>query len=463
MIQSPDVSFLRRMIRDALVATVGCTDPSAIALSAAHAGSAVFDAYAPREDAQTMLDLIARIDVRIDPKLFKNAQYARIPNTQGLYGVDLAILLGLLIGSTDFGLQLFQLVRPNLLACAGRQENRALVHIRMAEPEIGLYCETRITLQDGKSGAACIRGHHNTIAWVEEDGKRTVHNHACSGFPNQLPVREDYPADTERLSMGTLEELAMQVMALSDVDLPEIHAAFAMNRKVWMDGEVGSGATYGLSRFPDSNNLVTIPLISRQAVALATYRRMAGEPVEVMACGGSGNHGLTFFLTVMHGWALPGIVAERSLFHGAAFGVALIAIMKERTGIITSLCGCSLTSALAASAALAWGMGGAERDMLRAMNIVLLSLGGIVCDGAKPACAYKTGLGSQVAIEAACMARQASGMDSGEGLGFRSFTGLLHVLEELHTHGMTSFEHTMGTLLMEKVHAGSPQGIGSTP
>ncbi|HCJ95319.1 MAG TPA: hypothetical protein DHV69_09100, partial [Sphaerochaeta sp.] len=304
MIQSPDVSFLRRMIRDALVATVGCTDPSAIALSAAHAGSAVFDAYAPREDAQTMLDLIARIDVRIDPKLFKNAQYARIPNTQGLYGVDLAILLGLLIGSTDFGLQLFQLVSPNLLACAGRQENRALVHIRMAEPEIGLYCETRITLQDGKSGAACIRGHHNTIAWVEEDGKRTVHNHACSGFPNQLPVREDYPADTERLSMGTLEELAMQVMALSDVDLPEIHAAFAMNRKVWMDGEVGSGATYGLSRFPDSNNLVTIPLISRQAVALATYRRMAGEPVEVMACGGSGNHGLTFFLTVMHGWVL---------------------------------------------------------------------------------------------------------------------------------------------------------------
>jgi hypothetical protein len=61
------------------------------------------------------------------------------------------------------------------------------------------------------------------------------------------------------------------------------------------------------------------------------------------------------------------------------------------------------------------------------------------------------------------MARQAVGMDSGEGLGFRSFSELLHVLEELHTHGMTSFEHTMGTLLMEKVHAGSHPESDSTP
>lgn len=463
MTQSPDISFLCSMIRDALVATVGCTDPSAIALSAAQAGTAVFDTDALRDDPQRLIDRIERIDVHIDPKLFKNAQYARIPNTRGLYGVDFAILLGLLIGSTDLGLQLFQLVQPDHLACAGRQENRALVHIGMAGAGTGLYCETRITLRNGKSGAACIRDHHDTIAWIEKDGKRIVHNHANPGYRNPIPVREDYPVETEHVFVDTLEELATQVMTLSDVDLPEIHAAITMNRKVWLDCEVGSGDTYGLSQFPDSHNLATIALKARQAVALATYRRMAGEPVEVMACGGSGNHGLTFFLTVMHGWTLPGVMAGRSLFHGAAFGVALIAIMKEKTGTITSLCGCSLTSALAASAALAWGMGGDEQEILRAMNIVLLSLGGIVCDGAKPACAYKTGLGSQVAIEAACMVRQAVGMDSGEGLGFRSFSELLHVLEELHTHGMTSFEHTMGNLLMEKVHAGSHPESGSTP
>ncbi len=64
-------------------------------------------------------------------------------------------------------------------------------------------------------------------------------------------------------------------------------------------------------------------------------------------------------------------------------------MVKQETGVLTPMCGCALSSALAVAASLTWASGGDELAIIRAMNYVINTLAGIACDGAKPSCSLK--------------------------------------------------------------------------
>ena len=186
------------------------------------------------------------------------------------------------------------------------------------------------------------------------------------------------------------------------------------------------------------------------ASAAATYLRMIGEILLIMACGGSGNHGITFFKSMNLGWNMEGILPDRSLLIGSALGIIILHMIKKKTGILTPMCGCSVASGLAVAAALAWGMGGDSSIMLQAMNLVLGHLGGVICDGAKPACRFKTSLSAQLAIESARMAILGINIPPDEGLSSDSFSDLLKNLQIIHIEGMSNFNTSIVSILQSK-------------
>ncbi len=475
---SPEVEArMVQILEEELQISVGCTDPAAVGLAAAAAAAVyaerIFGKNAPIED---ILASVASVSIDLDLNLYKNAAAVFIPGTRKK-GVKKAAVLGLLIQNTEDGLRLFNNLPGGAVSRAERLEKEIPVTIQVREDFSSLSIDAEIQWRDGNRSAASIREHHDLITRVSLNDELVVSRDLSTG---------SVPADVPELPLHSLAWLAEQVPKTAPKKLQAVIEGLNMNFSAAQSGMAKENLTedartyaafYSRDReidrvlpfpyeleacFSESTPVKSIFDIeavqnAKITVAAATRLRMSGKDVPIMACGGSGNHGITFFLTLMHGWRMRGIRPERSFRHAGLLGILLLHQIKRQTGVITPMCGCAVASGLAASAALAWGLGAGPDTMLQAMNIVLSSLGGVVCDGAKPSCALKTSLSAQVTLEAARMAVNGLTVPSDEGLGAGSFSELLEILRRIHLEGMALFDRTMVSIIRnrELVQSGS--------
>lgn len=420
-------SSLNLIIDSELKLTVGCTDPLAIALATATAASV----YIVKAGQIDFLDSVKEIHLELDKNIFKNSYAVGVPGT-GLKGIPIAAFLGLLIHDTKKSLMIFSDLDPVIINQAVGLIDKVPVEIKIIDIPSNLYAGARIVWKDGSITASAISEYHDKIIWTETDGIRS--------FKHSPELELNY-LDEPDLQLDSLSWISEYIHLISDKTLDKIKDAIAINMNA-------SKAVTSLEKGLSSDN--TIIREAREAVSAATNLRMTGEIIPIMACGGSGNHGITFFISMKLGWYMEEILPDRSLLKASALGIILLHMIKKKTGILTPMCGCSVASGLAAAAALAWGMGGDSLIMLQAMNLVLGQLGGVVCDGAKPSCRFKTSLSAQIAIESAQMAISGINIPSDEGLSSGSFSTLLRYLEIIHVEGMSHFNDSIVSILLSK-------------
>jgi len=455
---SPEVEArMVQILEEELQISVGCTDPAAVGLSVAAAAAVyaehIFGKNAPIED---ILASVASVSIDLDLNLYKNAAAVFIPGTRQK-GVKKAAVLGLLIGNTEDGLRLFNHLPGGAVSRAERLEKEIPVTIQVRDDFSSLSIDAVIQWRDGNRSSASIREHHDLITRISFNDELIV---------NKDLSKEKVPSDVPDLPLDSLAWLTEQVPKTAPKKLQAVIDGLNMNfsaAQLGMNPEnltpdartyaafySRSGKTerelpfpYGLEAcFSENYPAITISDIeavknAKITVAAATRLRMSGQDVPIMACGGSGR--------------MEGIRPERSFRHAGLLGILLLHQIKRQTGVITPMCGCAVASGLAASAALAWGMGAGPEAMLQAMNIVLGSLGGVVCDGAKPSCALKTSLSAQVTLEAARMAVNGVTVPADEGLGAGSFSELLEIMRRIHLEGMALFDRTMVSIIRDRV------------
>lgn len=472
MTDSDAKAVLLGAVREELALTVGCTDPSAIGLACAAASNA----YCSAQDCTFggIAASLVSIDLELDSNLYKNAYSARIPGT-GRKGIAFAAVLGALLHDHGAGLTLFMDSAPEAIEQAEVLSETLPVLVSVLDGHVGIHVRAMFHWSDGRVSSALVCTHHSHIAWIaldqqvlwaavptdasdsesgcaggaKRDGERGGEGGVAGGAEGGAKVqlaREAWHDDPVHLEpeRETLEWIITHAPMVCEADLGLLAEGHRVNSAIKpLDGTQDRSVRALQSMYPDGGVL----LKARLGVAAATRARMEGELVEVMACGGSGNHGITLFLTLQSAWTLPGIKQDRTLLTGTLIGVYLLHLVKRETGILTPMCGCAVSSALAAAAAVAWGLGGGAVQTLQAMNIVMNTLGGIVCDGAKPDCAFKTALGAQTALEAALLACAGVVVAEGDGLGAASFARLLQILRRIHVEGMENFDATMVSIL----------------
>jgi L-cysteine desulfidase len=446
------------IIESELKITVGCTDPAAIGLTTASAAAA----YSEKMHIHALQDAVESIFLELDMNIYKNASAVGVPGT-GMKGIPIAAVLGMLIHDTSGKLMIFSDLDSSLLTTAVELVKKIPVQVRVRNRPGNIYIQARITWKDGTVTASAVSDYHDNIIWVEIDGIRTPA--AISGFREQ-------EHEASQLLLDSLDWLVGHISLTPEKILGKIAESIEINMQASEIGlKEGSKSLeiqsleriYGgifpkeILETPENGNSQLISLrdaaiiqAARVRIAAATRVRMNGGTLPVMACGGSGNHGITLLITLAIGWSMEGIVPERSLLHGAALGILILHRIKAETGVLTPMCGCAVASGLAAAAVLAWGMGGDSGSMHQAMNLVFSSLGGVVCDGAKPACAFKTSLSAQISLESARMAISGVTIPSDEGLSTNSFPNLLTNLRRIHQEGMAAFNTTMVSLLQSR-------------
>lgn len=405
-----DYSSCLRRIKASLAPSTGCTEPAAIALNAATAR-----ANATGE--------IVKITARLDAYLFKNAMGVGIPGADER-GVDLCVALGVTAGDASAGMNALHTVRPEQLAEAKRL--RGLVQVEIAPEAQELYIETVITT-DADEVRVITSGTHDHIVRVEH-----------APFQPLVTAEEE---ETSAVHEGSLGEFVEFARTCPIEDLAFLRDALAMNRAVY-DRAIAEGLDHHVL----PNMLLHDGGLYAQAKRMAgtaSYARMHGVPLPVMTATGSGNQGLTLFLTV-DAAARAFHAPEEKLLRALALACLANVYIKSFIGPLSSVCACGVASGLSASLGAVYLLDGGEREMLQAARNILGSVSGMICDGAKEGCAFKVALSAGLAVEAACLAMEGDGIHAQDGILDDSFDRLIEHLGELVCVGMG---HTNDTIV----------------
>ncbi len=467
-----DKPNLLKLLKSEMERSTGCTDPGAVALAVARAA----------------LELGAKpetIDVQVSPNVYKNGISVGIPGT-GERGLAIAAALGAVIGHPEAGLAIFDSVTPAFLEEARKLVRDGRVRIRYGDSPDPLYI--RAELRSGKEvpslpgayepgeGSRSHAGHDvaghdvaghdvagHDVAGHDVAGHdvagHDVAGQGDGGHSASAVIMNDYSGIVEvardglvvfsspaakasavhdAIAGNPLEFLFALVDDMDETDLEFLLSAAAINLDAARVGLASPALRLGASlerrKAPESQPFAAMHA-AQVWTAAASEARMSGLAVPIMAIAGSGNHGITLTLGLLAAAETLGssrLLLARALARGA---VATIMI-KSQVRRMTAFCGCAVAASTGVAAGTVHLLGGDYATAERAMQTVIGTLAGMLCDGAKESCAYKLSTSASLAIQSAFGAMEGASIPSGMGIVGATAEDSFANLGELNNPGM---------------------------
>lgn len=431
------------LIQGTVFDTIGCTEPVAIALAATRAHRAVGGT-------------VRRVSIALSANVFKNAMAVGIPGSRQK-GIRYAIALGLVKGDPGLGLALFADVSPGDSEIAMELMQDLSMDISLAE-EDGVYIRTELETDRG-TAVVVVSGAHDRVVSMLLNGRELMAEESRAGAGGGAG------GDVERIEelLERLREMDMEDIVELTESLPADRCASLLEgvminkaaAETGLEKRAGMGTGAALMDLIEAGILGGGVVNRVKALAAAgSDARMGGEMVPIKGCGGSGNHGIAFFLTTGLGLELMEKGRKRGIDRSLALGLLLVQYIKAYTGLLTPICGVTVCASAASAAALVYGLGGSPRQMLAAVKLIDGNIAGILCDGAKHGCALKVATSAGSAVEAALMAMEGIAIPDTDGIVGVTLKESLSNIRRLQDDGMEGADRTMLTLLLEKEKSG---------
>lgn len=423
---STEIDRIIDLIHREVVPAIGCTEPAAVSLCVARA-------------TELLGSLPEKISLSLSGNIIKNAMGVGIPGT-GMIGLPIAVALGAITGRSEYGLEVLRDVTPEAL-----EQGKAYIaegRISIAHhknPPSNLHIEVEAE-GGGHVAKAVISGAHTNFIYLSKDGETLLDKGA------QADAEDD--GDDVRLTEATVYEFAMTV-PLEKIRF--ILEAGWMNRdaaRLALREDYGHGLgkvirVQGLHLFGDTPIRHILSMTSAACDA-----RMGGAQVPVMSNSGSGNQGITATLPVVC-YAEDIGASEEDLARALALSSLTSIYIKQSLGRLSALCGCVVAST-GASAGLVHLMGGGFEEVCAAIKNMVANLTGMICDGAKPACAMKITSGVSTALMSAMLAMNGKCVSSQEGIVCDDIDTTVHNLTSIGREAMTETDHLVLDIMVGK-------------
>ncbi len=420
---------IESLLRSGIKPALGCTEPGAVALAAA---------YASRELGEAP---VTRIEVTVDPNVYKNGVAVGVPGT-GRVGLEIAAALGALIRAPELELSVLQKLTPERLMQAEKLllADRVIVDIIDRQ---GLYVGVTVFSPNGQARAV-MEGSHTHLAAL-----------SCNGVPllEQRDSTALRPAIAPNFEDLTLDRLIDAAMELPLEKLEFFEDCIRMNceaARAGLENRLGMAAGATFQELIREGILADDLLhFAKVQTAAAADARMSGENIPVMSVAGSGNHGLTAILPVV-------AVAERlripreKLYRALTVSALTTLHIKRHTGNLSALCGCAVAAATGACAAIVWMMDGSRNQIGAAVKNMIANLTGMICDGGKVGCALKLSAAAGVAVETALLSLKNVLVPETNGIIFRSVDDTIRNLGRVSNPGMLETDKVIIEIMLEK-------------
>ena len=353
------------LVQREVVPAIGCTEPIAVALCVAKA-------------TETLGTRPEKINVLLSANILKNAMGVGIPGT-GMIGLPIAIALGALVGKSEYQLEVLKDSNPAAVDEGKRFIAEKRINISLKENiSEKLYIE--VCCESGENKAtAIIAGGHTTFIYIARNGGIL--------FSRQNASSEETKEQTVDLTLRKVYDFAM------DAPLDEIRFILETARlnKAAAESSFDKNYGHGLGRMlrgTYEHKILGDSVFSHilSYTSGACDARMAGAMIPVMSNSGSGNQGISATLPVLV-YAEENGKSEEELIRALMLSHLTVIYIKQSLGRLSALCGC-VVAATGSSCGITWLMGGTYEQVAFAVQNMIANLTGMICDGAKPSCAF---------------------------------------------------------------------------
>ena len=443
------------LIKQEVIPAIGCTEPIAVALCVAKATEIL--GCKPH-----------RIEAHLSANILKNAMGVGIPGT-GMIGLPIAIALGALIGKSEYGLEVLKECTPDAVEAGKRMIADDAISIKLKEDITEkLYIEiTASAATTASSATTTTTGATTTAAsgaTTTSSGTQSATAIIAGGHTNFIylshngEVLLDAPLKSTAEQNGNKTALTLKKVYdfATTAPLEEIEFILEAQRLNKAAAETSFKGRYGhqLGRTLKESTREMSILGNNTFSKILSYTtaacdaRMAGVMVPVMSNSGSGNQGITATLPITI-YAEENNKSREELIRALTLSHLTVIYIKQSLGRLSALCGC-VVAATGSSCGITYLMGGGYNQISFAVQNMIATLTGMVCDGAKPSCSLKIASGVSTSLLSAILAMEEKCVSSVEGIIDNDVDKSILNLTRIGSESMNETDHTVLDIMTHK-------------
>lgn len=428
IIAKPEREQIIALIKREVVPAIGCTEPIAVALCVAKA-------------TETLGCHPENIKVFLSANILKNAMGVGIPGTD-MIGLPIAVALGALIGKSEYQLEVLKDSNPEAVEAGKKMIESQCIDIALKENiEEKLYIEAVCT-HGNDSATAIISGGHTNFVYISRNQDVLL--------DNRTPASAEAQAAHVELTLRKVFDFATTA-PLEEIEF--ILEARRLNKKAAersFQGKYGHELGRMLRNSQTERNIMGNNTFTHilSYTSAACDARMAGAMIPVMSNSGSGNQGIAATLPVVV-YAEDNHNSEEELTRALILSHLTAIYIKQSLGRLSALCGC-VVAATGSSCGITYLMGGGYQQVMYAVQNMIATLTGMICDGAKPSCALKLTSGVSTAVMSAIMAMEQKCVTAVEGIIEENVNQSIRNLTKIGSEGMNETDKLVLDIMTHK-------------